>query len=452
VWSVVWALSPALLALPAAPAFAWASWRLRSRGLAIAAAGYLLATIVFYVLAGQPHSSTAYHLSGGFGIVLMVGATVHAFVIRKRVFGPSGICRNRAVPAGTMAPPVTAPADSWPVLSCAERPLASVAGERPSVECTRFDRHRLGLQPQTALWLAVAGAGLITLDVVLSLNGAGIGPGAGLLLAAALGPLFGRSLDGPTLAYRIWGVPHVLRLDAVTEISSPETKRAPTTVKLTAPGLGKPVSVAVAGQYGRAPAAREHLRSWLDRPGVQVTSTAATVLRTGASRPPVPLTRARRAFVLLSLLIGPLVVVGAGGWELSGAPAHFAHAAGSTRIQAAPTQLARVQSLHVSDVDARGCTCHTSAYRVRLLSTGAPSVVHARGLWTPRPGQLVEVKVDPEHPKDAEFPGAPYYTHSGAIRQLVLGLLALAAGLLFGAVVTVPYRRTTRAAAQSGSP
>ncbi|GLZ12664.1 hypothetical protein Acsp04_28990 [Actinomadura sp. NBRC 104425] len=85
--SIAWALSPVLtLGIVSPFIFAFAAARLRSRLLWLATGIYFVAWTVMFITAGLPDSGPG---DAAFSIALMIvwmGATVHAFAIRDRVF------------------------------------------------------------------------------------------------------------------------------------------------------------------------------------------------------------------------------------------------------------------------------------------------------------------------------------------------------------------------------
>ena len=78
--SIVWAILPLLLGIPAAFTFWWAAHRLHSRALGMEAVCYGGATILAFTLAGQRGGLGT--VGGGLSLALVAIATTRAFVIR----------------------------------------------------------------------------------------------------------------------------------------------------------------------------------------------------------------------------------------------------------------------------------------------------------------------------------------------------------------------------------
>lgn len=301
--SVGWALAPLLLAIPAPFCFAWAAHRLRSHGLALEAAGYAAATVAFFVLSGQGDVSDG--AAGGLGLAVMGVATARAFMIRRRLFFP-------APPAAstTWQPPTATPPD-WHPSFPADHP-SPIDPARPATwanpfVCTGHDRHLLSVPMGRMVAFGVLGLALVAIDVHLHVSGRPLGTGIGLMLAPVLAAMFSRRVDGPVLYYRNWGVEHELRLDTVTAVATPSGLAAGTTLLLSAPGLAKPVRIGMSARaFAVPPAARDHLRGWLERPGVQVSPAAALLLGSGGTTSAT----GRRSRVARAAAIGSWSLVG----------------------------------------------------------------------------------------------------------------------------------------------
>lgn len=268
--SIGWALLPLLIGIPAAPCFAWAAYRTRRRALAVEAGVYAVVTVTFFVLAAQ--SGTASTASGYVGIALMLVATARAFMVRREVFAPHAAATTTTV-ASSAAPaePVT-----W-------TPPTPEVGTSPApfdhpFACTGHDQHALSLPIARTIPMAVGGAMLTYVDVrVLHVSGRGLGFGIALMLMPVLSALFSRRVDGPTLYYRVWGAQRSLRLDQVTTVTTSPRGQS---LVLRAPGTAHAVTVGIrAPHYSMPPAARDHLRGWLERPGVSLSPAATALLQ-----------------------------------------------------------------------------------------------------------------------------------------------------------------------------
>jgi len=319
VLSVAWALCPLLLGLPAAPCFAWAARRLRSKALAAEAAAYAVVTVAFFAMSSDPRLGGA---AGGVGVGLMAVATARAFVLRRRVFGylVTGAAADNGQP---VAPPVGSEPVVW-------HPPADAASRQPRdpgnpatwttpFDCTGQDRHALSLPWSRAGAIAAGGAALTALSAWSHVYGRGFGAGIGLLLMPVLAALFSRRVDGATLYYRSWGVPHSLRLDRVTQVTAKTGPHQAIYLRLGSPDLPKPLSVTIrAAGWVAPPAARDHLLGWLDHPGVELSPQAAEVLHDGTlGGVGVHLPkRLRRAWAAAWVLI-PMVAVALLGWRVA---------------------------------------------------------------------------------------------------------------------------------------
>lgn len=311
--SIGWALLPLLLGIPAAPCFAWAAYRLRSKALAVEATAYAVLTVAFFGMAEDPSLGGA---AGGIGIGLMVVATSRAFAIRGRVF------RLDTATTAQLAPPVSGTSVVWH--PPAETPgLQTRDPEKPATwttpfDCTGQDRHQLSLPWQRAAALAAGGAALIAMSAWAHVYGRAFGAGIGLMLAPLIAALFSRRVDGATLYYRNWGVEHSLRLDRVTSVTSKLGPHQAIYLRLATPDLRRPVSVTIrAAGWVAPPAARNHLLGWLDNPGVQLSPQACELLRSGTlGGVGVHLRRRHRRLWLAVWFLLPLLAGGLLGWRV----------------------------------------------------------------------------------------------------------------------------------------
>jgi cytochrome c biogenesis factor len=88
--TIVWALLPLLtLGLLAPVPFAVAAVRLRQRRLWLVTAAYAIGSALLIVWASRPEGGQGDALFATVGLLLMVAATTHAFLLRRRVFAPS---------------------------------------------------------------------------------------------------------------------------------------------------------------------------------------------------------------------------------------------------------------------------------------------------------------------------------------------------------------------------
>lgn len=312
--SVGWALLPLLLGIPAAPCFAWAAYRLRSRAVAAEAAAYAVLTVAFFGLATDPHLGGP---AGAIGIGLMALATTRAFVLRRKVFQLDGTAAT-----ANLAPPVS----TTPVVWHPPRETAALKTRDPEqpatwtmpFDCTGNDQHLLSLPWQRTAVVAAGGAALTALAAWAHVYGRGFGAGIGMMTAPLLTALFSRRVDGATLYYRNWGVQHSLRLDRVTRVTSKLGPHQAIYLRLATPDLPKPVSVTIrAAGWVAPPAARDHLLGWLDHPGVQLSPEANELLRSGTlGGIGVRLRRRHRRAWFAAWLLLPLLTVGLLGWRV----------------------------------------------------------------------------------------------------------------------------------------
>jgi hypothetical protein len=112
--------------------------------------------------------------------------------------------------------------------------------------------------------------------------GRSLGVGIGLLLVPVLTLLFARWVDGSVLCYRTWGRLRRLELTSVTAVGAGKQAAGSRSVTLAAPGLRKPLRVALRDpRYVVPPLARDHLRRWLNSPDVHWDPDAVALLDGG---------------------------------------------------------------------------------------------------------------------------------------------------------------------------
>jgi hypothetical protein len=307
--TVVWAFSPLLFALPAAPCFAWAAWKLRSRAIAWEACGYLAVCVGWIALANQHGwiSDAGVWLA----VVAAVFACVRAFALRPALLGEQQALAPAAPPASaTVHWTPTFPAQRLPPRD-PNNPATWVA----AVACNGHDRHSLSVPLGRLAGYALIGAALIGIDVYLHVYDRSLGTGIGMLLVPVLAALFNRWVDGPVLYYRIWGVARQLRLDTVTAVAADKPRAGSAAVLLSAPGLAKPLRISLRTRgYVMPPGARDHLRGWLSGPQVQWAPAAValfdehTTARTATSR------RRHRMLATVLTVALPLGLAGGGAW------------------------------------------------------------------------------------------------------------------------------------------
>ena len=307
--SWAWVVLELPFALPAAPAFALAAIRLRSRAVGYEAAGYLAATVTWVALAAQHGAANSAGVI--LALITTVVAVARAAMLRNRLFFPSPTQR---APLPPPLRPAAEPAPWTPTFPAQELPPRDP--NDPStwvtpVACTGSDRHALSLTPRHAALMGVAGVVLIALDVHLHVYGRGLGAGIGLALAPALAALFARWVDGPVLYYRSWGRLHELRLDTVTAVTTGKRAAGAVSVLLAAHGLAKPLRVSLRNRgYVMPPAARDHLRGWMSAPQVQWAPAAVALFDAHTT---TSTGRARRRLRVLRLAFGvvlPIVAIG----------------------------------------------------------------------------------------------------------------------------------------------
>jgi len=302
-----WALLPLAFALPAAPCFAWAAWRLRNRALAFEAAGYLVACIVWIVLA---NASGVAHLAGGWiAVVTAVVATTRAFRVRRSLL-------REMHETAVEAPPLDTTADAgWTPVFPADRLQSEGDSLARAVACNGRDRHRLTMPLPQAAGIGLTGIAVILLDVYFHVYTRSIGLGIGLVLACVLIVLKARWVDGSVLYYRSWGRVHRLPLTRVTAVSAARPKGGTAWVLLSAPGLAEPLRIYLRNRgYVMPLAARDHLRGWLSAPHVQWAPQATALFEEHDSPSTLPARRRHRLLYVLLTVVLPLAVLGASFW------------------------------------------------------------------------------------------------------------------------------------------
>jgi len=286
--SFLWAVSPVLLGLPAGPAFAWAAWRMRSRTLGLSAALYGLATIFFFANASEDGMlGTA---AGVAGLGVMVGATVHALFVRRRVFDLAD--GGDVVPA----PPPVGWLPTPPALELRPSDPRDPSTWQTPFDCTRYDRHSLGAPLSRMLPFVVSGAATLLLYLSLDLPAGALGVGLGGLAVPIFAVLFRQELDGGMLRFRWWGVPRTLSLTDVSSVRVAPRSGGFPTLLLEAPGRQRVRFSLGTTLYAEQRDAVEHLWSWIDRPGVAIDDDARALVTHDALEPDnVPAWRRRLA-------------------------------------------------------------------------------------------------------------------------------------------------------------
>jgi hypothetical protein len=307
--TVVWALLPLLFVLPAAPCFAWAAWKLRTRALAWEACGYLAVCVGWIALANQHGwiSDAGVWLA----VVVAVFACARAFALRPALLGEQ------------QAPPLTAPPASatanwtptFPAQRLPPRDPNNPATWVAAVACTGQDRHSLSVPVSRLVGYGGIGAALVAVDVYLHVYGRGLGTGIGMMLVPVLAALFARWVDGPVLYYRMWGVARRLRLDTVTAVTADKPRAGAAAVLLSAPGLAKPLRISLRSRgYVMAPDARDHLRGWLGGPQVAWSPAAVALFDEHTTARTAPSRRRHRVLATVLTVVLPLGLAGAGAW------------------------------------------------------------------------------------------------------------------------------------------
>lgn len=188
------------------------------------------------------------------------------------------------------------------------------------VACDGHDRHPLTIPWQRAAGSGVAGAVLIAVDTHWHVYGRSLGVGIGLLLVPLLTLLFARWVDGSVLCYRTWGRLRRLELTSVTAVGVGKQAADSRSVTLAAPGLRKPLRVALRDpRYVVPPPARDHLRRWLNSPDVHWDSDAVALFDGGVAWG----TPRRSRLGVVVLVVGLVCLVAIGVWlELERAGPH----------------------------------------------------------------------------------------------------------------------------------
>ena len=313
-FSVVWALLPLLFALPAAPCFAWAAWRLRRRSIFWEACGYLAICVGWVALANQQ----GWVSDAGVWLAVVAGvvACVRAFALRPALLGEQTVSLvahpSVATPIGAASWTPTFPAQRMPPRD-PNNPATWVA----AVACTGSDRHSLSVPLVQVAGYAVLGAALIGIHVYLHVYGRSLGAGIGMMLVPVLAALFTRWVDGPVLYYRVWGVARQLRLDTVTAVTDGKPRAGAATVSLFAPSLAKPLQISLRSRgYVMPPEARDHLRGWLSGPQVQWSPAAVALFDEHATPATAPSRRRHRLLASVLAVVLPLGIAGAAAWQV----------------------------------------------------------------------------------------------------------------------------------------
>jgi hypothetical protein len=156
----LWALIPAVsLGFLAPVPFAHAAVRLKQRRMWAVTAAYGVCVVVAFVFAGAPQGSWRDAVFGALIFVLTIGGTVHAFVLRGRVFAaPPAEPAAAAAPAAAQREEASASAPGDVALAGELRighpGLLRQAGEGGLVDVNQVPAHvlvdRLGLSPAQA--------------------------------------------------------------------------------------------------------------------------------------------------------------------------------------------------------------------------------------------------------------------------------------------------------------
>jgi len=319
--TLVWALLPLVFAVPAAPCFAWAAWRLRSRALAAEAGGYLAATVLWITLANQ--SGTLLEAGALIAIVTAIVACTRAFLLRGRLLGETPWLdpERSALTARAPAQADAGWTPTFPAQTLPPHDPANPATWVSALACTGSDRHSLSMPLLQAAAYGAGGAALVGVDAYLHVYGRGLGVGIALILAPLFAVLFARWVDGPVLYYRTWGRLHRLTLTSVGAVSVGKPAAGSIAVALSAPGRARPLRVSLRSRgYVMAPAARDHLRAWLSAPHVRWSADAAALFDEHTT-PRTAATRRRHRLLATGLTaVPPLAAVAIGAWLVFAIP------------------------------------------------------------------------------------------------------------------------------------
>lgn len=239
--------------------------------------------------------------------------------------------------SATVSPARTTSAPPWTPTFPAQSPTPHDPNDPstwiPTTPCTGFDRHAVSVTPRQTAITGITGAVWTAFDVYFRVPSKALGVGIGLLLVPLIAVLFARWVDGPVLYYRNGGRVRQLRLHTVTKVTTGRRGIGSASVRLSAPGLREPLTISLRSKgYVMAPAARDHLRCWMNAPSVQWSPAAAALFDEHTAPVTAPTRRRHQALATLLSVVIPLAALGgriAIGYEhraalaIPGAPGYF---------------------------------------------------------------------------------------------------------------------------------
>ena len=283
---------------------------------------------------------------------------------------------------------------------------------------------------------------------------------------------YSMSVEGDTIVVRRFGFTRRVRLSEITGVERYQYRNA-TSLRLI-DRSGKRVSVS-ARVLGQDPVAAGHLRHWLDRPDVEwglgawalvtpddglsgaTTTTSQSAGSAGSGGGPKGvLVRARpqskwvRGMAIFSLVVFALGAI----FMVVLVPTVWGDYFLSQRIQNGPEALATLHTEWVTSTSGRTGTQYTTHFDVSFLTRNgheeSTEVIASGLLQTLAPGRTLWVRYDPSNPTNAELPGHPNHSPSGALLVSGAALLVwLVAALMVRSVMKT--RRLKRLARTQGS-
>ncbi|HEY1827261.1 MAG TPA: DUF3592 domain-containing protein [Acidimicrobiales bacterium] len=353
----------------------------------------------------------------------------------------------------------------------------------PRDACDGTDDHRLGMSRRGRFAILLVGIAVLVLTILIGQVVRFGAYGAGLCLGGVLAAGYSVALKGDSIVKYRFGVSTWVRLESVRRVEI-YRYRGGVSLKLWKANGDKAPSVPVSSRFIHLePAAAGHLLRYLDRPDVQWSAAAWSLLGgpsyvapgttgtvpmpadaaehpepavdgtsdvdaapevTDRSRPrgtminPTLNPKARRrARVFLSI---SLVSLGIGTIVLTVlAPVTWSHYLTSERIQHGPEASASIENISTSEDSTNSGTNYTTYFLVSFeTANGGANIVTmvtAPGTYPHEAvGDDIAVRYDPSHPKDAELAGHPATTIDSAL--ITTGIAAF----LWCAVGQAAYR------------
>jgi hypothetical protein len=378
----------------------------------------------------------------------------------------------------------------------------------PRDACDGTDDHRLGMSRRGRFAILLVGIAVLVLTILIGQVARFGVYGAGLCLGGVLAAGYSVALKGDSIVKYRFGVSTWVRLESVRRVEI-YRYRGGVSLKLFKANGDKAPSVPVSSRFIHLePAAAGHLLRYLDRPDVQWSaaawsllggpsyvapgttgtvpmpadgSTPTATVAPGAEAPehpepaaegvpavdeaPAGVDRSRPRGTMINPTLNPkarrrarilvsfsLVSLGIGAIVLTVlAPVTWSHYLTSERIQHGPEVSASIADISTSEDSTNSGTNYTTYFLVSFeTANGGVNVVTmvtAPGTYPNEAvGDHIAVRYDPSHPKDAELAGHPETTiDSALITTGIAAFLWCAAGQ--AAYRYLKFRRRRRLAA-----